>query len=103
MRHLPYAWLFNHESLLSTKPSASGNQSNKVDGQTGQGPKPFAFELGNEIIVRLTLGATLRLFALAVGGGGVRGWDERMSGVRLRLKAQGDFQPHLSMFYGSKE
>ncbi|CAK9087825.1 unnamed protein product [Durusdinium trenchii] len=31
-----------------------------VDGQAGNGPKPFAFEVGNEIIVRLTLGATLR-------------------------------------------
>ena len=32
----------------------------EVEGQTGNGPKPFAFEMGNEIIVRLTLGATLR-------------------------------------------
>ncbi|CAJ1392081.1 unnamed protein product [Effrenium voratum] len=31
-----------------------------VDGQAGNGPKPFAFERDNEIIVRLTLGATLR-------------------------------------------
>ena len=32
----------------------------EVEGQAGNGPKPFAFQRDNELILRLILGATLR-------------------------------------------
>ena len=32
----------------------------QVEGQAGNGPKPFAFQRDNELILRLILGATLR-------------------------------------------
>ena len=50
----------------------------KVEGQAGNGPKPFAFELGNEIIVRLTLGATLRTHGCG------RVWGSVLQEIKLR-------------------
>ena len=50
----------------------------KVAGQAGNGPKPFAFELGNEIIVRLTLGATLRTLGAGLGARCHRFWEIKL-------------------------
>ena len=32
----------------------------QVEGQAGNGPKPFAFDRDNELVLRLILGASLR-------------------------------------------
>lgn len=56
----------------------------QVDGQAGNGPKPFAFEVGNEIIVRLTLGATLR----TPRGEGKQTKEEKKEGQRQGLNKE---------------
>ena len=54
-----------------------------MEGQAGNGPKPFAFNRDNELILRLILGATLR----NLPSSDVK-MDEKLGRVRARLSQE---------------